>query len=188
MRQVKEAKGEHRMAKRSEIEIGQEWAANHKADPMFVDYRYFTYKVRIESTKKVETRRYWSAKLPKYYECKGGREVLVRRVNNDGTLGDVQAIQMSALRMLWADWEVAKAEQDVRIEQQKAESKARLEYIENVEKPMLQKCNALLSRKLDIVRFSCPFAYEEALRLIPVLEALPDFEANEPELKLVQSA
>lgn len=177
------------MAKRNEIGIGQEWAANHRTSPLVRDYRSWTYKVRVESTAKVKSNSYRVVNKDPWFKCEGGREVLVRKVNDDGTLGDVHAIQMSSLRMLWADWEVAKAEQDVKIARQEVEYQKSIDHYNNVEKPAFDKCMALLEKKLDIGSHSrCPFAYDEALRLIAVLEVLPDYEADEPELKLVQSA
>lgn len=173
------------MAKRSEIAVGQVWALNYKTDPLVLAYRDWTHPVQIESTTPVKAKR-WAANV--WDEWPGGRDVLVRNVRKDGTLDEVWAVPMSSLRMLWADWEVAKAEQDKKIEAQDAAIQKRIEHFNNVEKPALDKCVALLSQKLDINRHKCPFNYEEALRLIAVLEALPNPEAKDQELKLVQSA
>lgn len=180
------------MAKRSELEIGAEWAVNRYNDYLTKLWeRMQTTKVRIEKTTPVLERRHRRQGEPTWVNWEKGSGVLVRAVLQDGTLSEAYVVNQRHLRSSWVQFE---KDRDDAIEQarlSKEREVAQELHRKTVVIPAQMKMNELFKAKVGVtIRIwdEHMFNHENTLKINAFLETQPDLVAEEPELKLVQSA
>lgn len=107
-RQIQQERGKD-MAKRSELEVGQEWA--------YAGSRNHRYGERYKKVKILSVEPYRASRYGKYPEglALGGQGVLVEITEHaygGGTRQEQRVYQLSQLWQPWSDYEVGKAEWD----------------------------------------------------------------------------